>query len=116
MRRLPSYVRARVINCLIEGCSIRATVRMTGVAKKTVIRLLVEVGEVCADYQDRTFRGLSCVVCNWMNCGLGFTASRRTAPKKSRERIRTRVMYGSGFAWTRILSWFLRGVLASVIS
>jgi IS1 family transposase len=31
---------------------------MTGVAKKTVMRLLVEVGEVCADYQDRTFRNL----------------------------------------------------------
>jgi len=31
---------------------------MTGVAKKTVMRLLVEVGEVCADYQDRVFRDL----------------------------------------------------------
>jgi IS1 family transposase len=31
---------------------------MTGVAKKTVMRLLVEVGEVCADYQDRVFRNL----------------------------------------------------------
>jgi IS1 family transposase len=33
---------------------------MTGVAKKTVMRLLVEVGTVCADYQDKTFRGLKC--------------------------------------------------------
>lgn len=33
---------------------------MTGVAKKTVMRLLVEVGEVCEDYQDRAFRNLSC--------------------------------------------------------
>ncbi len=60
MNRLDSTIRAQVINCLIEGCSIRATVRMTGVAKKTVMRLLVEVGEVCADYQDRTFRSLRC--------------------------------------------------------
>jgi IS1 family transposase len=58
MNRLDSQARARVINCLIEGCSIRATVRMTGVAKKTVMRLLVEVGEVCADYQDRMFHNL----------------------------------------------------------
>lgn len=58
MNRLNSETRAAVISCLIEGCSIRATVRMTGVAKKTVMRLLVEVGEVCADYQDRTFRNL----------------------------------------------------------
>jgi IS1 family transposase len=60
MNRLDSNTRAQVINCLIEGCSIRATVRMTGVAKKTVMRLLVEIGEVCAVYQDQTFRNLRC--------------------------------------------------------
>jgi len=49
-----------VINCLIEGCSIRSTVRMTGVAKKTVMRLLIEVGEICADYQDKVFHELPC--------------------------------------------------------
>ncbi len=58
MNRLDSKTRQQVISCLIEGCSIRATVRMTGVAKKTVLRLLVEVGEVCADYQDRVFLNL----------------------------------------------------------
>lgn len=31
---------------------------MTGVAKKTVMRLLVEVGDVCANYQDQVFRDL----------------------------------------------------------
>ncbi len=60
MNRLSSKTREQVIGCLIEGCSIRATVRMTGVAKKTVMRLLVEVGEVCADYQDHAFRNLRC--------------------------------------------------------
>lgn len=33
---------------------------MTGVAKKTVMRVLVEVGQVCEEYQDRVFRNLSC--------------------------------------------------------
>jgi IS1 family transposase len=60
MNRLTSDQREKVISCLIEGCSIRSTVRMTGVAKKTVMRLLVEVGEFCADYQDRVFRNLNC--------------------------------------------------------
>jgi IS1 family transposase len=60
MRKLDSKTRAAVINCLIEGCSIRATVRMTGVAKKTVMRLLLEVGMFCADYQDKVFRNLKC--------------------------------------------------------
>jgi IS1 family transposase len=58
MNRLDSSTRAQVISCLIEGCSIRSTVRMTGVAKKTVMRVLVEVGEVCAEYQDFAFRNL----------------------------------------------------------
>ena len=60
MNRLSAQERAQVIGCLIEGCSIRATVRMTGVSKKTVMRLLVEVGEVCADYQDFAFKNLKC--------------------------------------------------------
>jgi IS1 family transposase len=60
MNRLDNETRAQVINCLIEGCSIRSTVRMTGVAKKTVMRLLIEVGEVCADFQDKAFKNLPC--------------------------------------------------------
>ena len=60
MNRLDNQTRAQVISCLIEGCSIRSTVRMTGVAKKTVMRLLIEVGEVCADYQDKMFHNLPC--------------------------------------------------------
>src|SRR6185312_5254399 len=58
MNSLDSDTRCKVINCLIEGCSIRSTVRMTGVAKKTVMRLLVEVGEACAIYQDQVFHNL----------------------------------------------------------
>jgi len=42
-----------VISCLIEGCSIRATVRMTGVAKNTVAKLLAEIGCACAAYHNR---------------------------------------------------------------
>ena len=60
MRKLDSKTREQVIGCLIEGCSIRATVRMTGVAKKTVMRLLFEVGVVCAEYQNKVFRNLKC--------------------------------------------------------
>ena len=60
MNKLISKRREQVISCLIEGCSIRSTVRMTGVSKKTVMRLLVEVGQVCMNYQDRVFRNLQC--------------------------------------------------------
>ena len=58
MRKLGSKARTHVVSCFIEGCSIRSTVRITRVAKKTVMRLLREVGEVCADYQDRVLRNL----------------------------------------------------------
>jgi IS1 family transposase len=60
MNRLNIESRTQVLNCLIEGCSIRATVRMTGIAKKTVMRLLVEAGSVCARYQDQVIRNLNC--------------------------------------------------------
>jgi hypothetical protein len=60
MNKLTHEQRVHAVNCLIEGCSIRATVRMTGIAKKTVMRLLREVGEVCESYQDRVLRNLSC--------------------------------------------------------
>src|SRR4051812_3439057 len=60
MNKLTASKREQVINCLIEGCSIRSTVRMTGVAKKTVMRLVLEVGNVCARYQQRVLRNLPC--------------------------------------------------------
>lgn len=60
MNKLTHGQRVQAVSCLIEGCSIRATVRMTGIAKKTVMRLLREVGEVCESYQDLTLRNLRC--------------------------------------------------------
>ena len=59
MNRFKNSTRAQIINCLIEGCSIRATVRVIGAAKKTVMRALVEVGEVCARFQDEAFNNLN---------------------------------------------------------
>jgi IS1 family transposase len=52
--------RAAVISALVEGNSINSTVRMTGVAKNTILKLLVELGTVCAAYQDRVLRDLPC--------------------------------------------------------
>jgi hypothetical protein len=62
MNRLSTEKRAQIIGCLVEGNSIRATVRMTGAAKNTITKLLVDLGEACADYQDRTLRDLPCKV------------------------------------------------------
>jgi IS1 family transposase len=51
--------KTAVITALVEGCSVRSTSRMTGVAKGTILRLLAEVGQACADYQDRVIRNVS---------------------------------------------------------
>src|SRR5690348_5929133 len=59
MNRLDSTRRAQFIRCLVEGNSIRATVRITGVAKNTVVKLLVEAGYACAEFQDKVFRDLN---------------------------------------------------------
>lgn len=60
MNRLSPEKRRQVVGCLVEGNSIRATCRMTGVAKNTVVKLLTDLGIVCSLYQDRTLRDLSC--------------------------------------------------------
>lgn len=59
MNRLKSERRAAVVRCLVEGNSLRATVRMTGAAKNTVVKLLVELGHVCSAYQDEALRGIT---------------------------------------------------------
>jgi IS1 family transposase len=50
--------KTRVVAALVEGNSIRSTVRMTGVAKNTVIKLLLDLAEVCAAYHNRNVRNL----------------------------------------------------------
>ena len=60
MNRLDNAKRAQVIAALVEGNSIRATVRMTGVAKNTIAKLLIELGAVCSEYLNRTLVNLPC--------------------------------------------------------
>ena len=40
--------------------SIRAVARIADASRNTVTKLLVDAGKACADYQDRTLRGLDC--------------------------------------------------------
>ncbi|HVW45430.1 MAG TPA: IS1 family transposase [Solirubrobacterales bacterium] len=62
MNRLSTKDRAHIIGALVEGNSLRATSRMTGAAKNTVTKLLVDIGEAAADYQDGAFQLLDCKV------------------------------------------------------
>lgn len=49
-----------VIRCLVEGNSIRATTRLTGVVKNTVVNLLVDAGAACSKFMDGAMRNLPC--------------------------------------------------------
>jgi IS1 family transposase len=60
MNVLPTAKKAAILRALTEGASIRATVRMTGVSKTTILKLLVEVGEFCAGFQNYMLRNLPC--------------------------------------------------------
>lgn len=60
MNKISTSDRARVIACLVEGNSIRATSRMTGIARNTVDKLLCDLGRACSEYQDKTLRNLPC--------------------------------------------------------
>jgi IS1 family transposase len=44
----------------VEGNSIRSTVRITGAAKNTVIKLLRDIGQACEKYQSRVMVKLPC--------------------------------------------------------
>ena len=58
MNKLSNEERAQVVAALVEGNSIRSTVRMTGVAKNTIQKLLIELGAACSEYLDKSLRGL----------------------------------------------------------
>jgi IS1 family transposase len=49
---------AQVIELLCEGNSIRATSRITGVCKGTILELLVYVGQQCEQYMQENIRGV----------------------------------------------------------
>lgn len=60
MNKLTHDKRVQILNLLVEGNSMRATARIADVAFNTVAKLFIETAEVCAVYQDKVFRNLTC--------------------------------------------------------
>ena len=109
MNRLSPERRAQILTALVEGASIRSTCRMTGAAKSTVLRLLEQVGEACADHHDQIVRNVPAKTIQmdeiWSFCG----AKGRNIPPEQRG-------YGRGDLWTwvaldpetkLVLSWLV---------
>ena len=94
MNKLTTEKRIQIIRCLVEGNSIRATCRMTGIAKNTVIKLLVDFGKVCSEYQNKALRNLTCkkLQCDeiWAFC----YAKQKNVPNDKKDK------FGYGDIWT----------------
>jgi len=58
MNQLSTAARAKVVAVLVEGNSLRATARITGVARMTIEKLLRDLGEACARYHAEHVRGI----------------------------------------------------------
>lgn len=98
VNRLCTEYRGHIIGCLTEGMSIRATVRVTGAAKNTIVKLLVDLGEACAEYQDGELTNLKTtrVECDeiWSFC----YAKQKNVPEEHRNTFG----YGDIWTWTAI--------------
>ena len=94
MNRMNTKTRAQVIRCIVEGNSIRSTERITGVTKKAITRLIVDMGDVCQRYQDRALRNLQCKRLQldeiWSFC---YAKEKKATPEMRRK-------HGAGDVWT----------------
>ena len=93
MNRLPKTKQIQVVAALVEGMSVRSTVRMTGVSKNTITKLLAELGAACATFQDKALRDLPCrrIECDEIWSFVG-AKDKNIAPDKK--------AYGLGSVWT----------------
>jgi len=94
MNTLSNERKAKVLAALVEGNSIRATARMTGVSKPTILKLLADAGRACDEYQRRVFRNLPCkrIQCDevWSFC----YAKAKNVPAEKQGQ------FGFGDVWT----------------
>jgi IS1 family transposase len=96
MNKLTIQQRAAVISALVEGNLVRATARMTDVSKPTILKLLADLGTVCAEYHDRTVRELRCqrIQCDEIWSFVG--AKQKNVPEEKRG------VWGDLWTWTAI--------------
>jgi IS1 family transposase len=97
MNKLSIEEKVRVVACLVEGNSLRSTVRMTGIHRTTIQKLLVELGAACSEYQDKAFRNLQCKRIQldeiWSFCGA--KEKNATASQKAKG-------WGDVWTWTAL--------------
>lgn len=97
MNKLSTEEKVRVVACLVEGNSLRATVRMTGIHRTTIQKLLVELGAACSAFQDKSFVNLPCekIQCDEIWSFVGSKEKNTTVDKKADG-------WGSVWTWTAL--------------
>jgi IS1 family transposase len=110
MNRLSTEKRAQVLSMLVEGNSVRATSRMSGVAINTVQKLILDIGEAAAAYQDEHLRDLDCKTIEADEIWSFVYSKARNVPEDRKGE------FGVGDVWTwtaldadskLIVSWFV---------
>ena len=98
MNSLDNKKRIHVVAALVEGNSIRATSRMTGVSQNTIFKLLADLGTACAEYQDKAFQNLNCrrIECDEIWSFVGAKAKNATQRKMDEE------SWGDVWTWVAI--------------
>ena len=93
LNRLSTEKRFQVVAALMEGSSINSIVRMTGVAKYTILNLLENMGCACAAYHHHNVRYLRIrrLQCDEIWAFVG-AKQKNVSPEKKAE--------GRGDAWT----------------
>lgn len=87
MNKLPPAKRADILAMMAEGVSIRSIVRLTGVSKNTITKLLEDAGQAFTEYQDTHLRNLTCKrlqvdeIWSFIHCKQRNVATAKTAPE-----------------------------------
>ena len=112
MNKLSTDERTRMVAALVEGNSMRAISRMTGVSRNTVDKLLVDLGGVCSAYQDKVFAISRASAFNAMRFGHSSAAKKRTLRRRARRTAGA--TFGHGLRSTPIRNSFLAGSSVNV--
>jgi IS1 family transposase len=111
MNQLSTAQRAKVVSVLVEGNSLRATARITGVARMTIEKLLRDLGAACERFHNERVTGLMAtrVQCDEIWAFVGAKEKNATAEQKA-------AGWGDIWTWTGMdadsklmISWLVGG-------
>lgn len=96
MNKLDTGKRSMILRCLTEGNSVRATTRLTGASKTTILKLVSEFGEFAEKFQGEKLVNLPCKDLQldeiWSFCG---------CKQKNKERT-IKEQHGDVWTWTAL--------------